>query len=127
MNIAINFYSADYAKFVEERVEEVYRDTDAEYNGVRLLQGIAHDMTIRFYDYLVPNTISREDLLEDEDPVLVLLTRLMILLEKTYPTASVIGFYPVDLKGHVLGVIHVPNGQGFINATSINHLSGCAT
>lgn len=126
MNIAINFYSADYARFVEERVEDIYQDTDSVYDGIRLLQGIARDMTLRFFDYVVPNTISREDLLEDDDPVLVLLTRLMILLEKSYPTASVIGFYPVDLKGHILGVIHVPKGEGF-NATTITHLSGCVT
>ena len=82
MNVAINFRSADYASFIEARVEALYADTDADYDGVRMLQDIARDMTIRFYDYIVPNTITREDLLEDEDPVLVLLTQLLIHMAK---------------------------------------------
>lgn len=131
MNIAICFYSDKYKQFVDALTTAMYEppeDYDVEacraqgevdgflfvepegpiYDPVRLMQDITRSMTLRFYDYLIPNSISREDLLKDEDPVLRLLTELLIQVEKVYPKAHVIGFHPVNLKGQMMVVLQMP-------------------
>lgn len=114
MNVAINFYSQDYARFVEDRIDSIFEDTEAVYDGSRFLQDISRDLGIRFYDYIIPNTITREDLLEDSDPVLVVLTKMIIYMECLYPGAHVIGFQPVDLKGRMLAVLQVPDNANIV-------------
>jgi hypothetical protein len=132
MNIAICFHSDKYKQYVDALTTAMYEppeehyDVEAcraqgeedglvfaepeelRYDPVRLMQDITRSMTLRFYDYLIPNSISREDLLNDEDPVLVLLTHLLIQVEKVYPKAHVIGFHPVNLKGQMMVVLQMP-------------------
>jgi hypothetical protein len=120
MNIAINFYSETYRRFVHDRLESIFEDTAADYDGIRILQDIAHDMTIRFFDYLMPNNITLEELVDDEDAVLALLASLMLYIRKIYPGVVVIGFYPLDLKGHVIAVIQSPATEVF-QVSSITH------
>lgn len=122
MNIAINFCSEAYRRFVNERLESIFEDTDSDYDGVRFLQDIARDMTIRFYDYLMPNNITLDELADDEDPVLALLANLMLQLKKVCPNVVVIGFYPVDLKGHVIAVIQSPAVE--MSVSSITQVLG---
>ncbi len=121
MNVAINFRSDDYRLYVEQLVDSIYEDTEASYDDTRLLQDITHNLFTRFYDYVIPNNITREDLLNDEDPVIVLLVRMMIHIEKIYPTATPIGFFPVNLSGRMLVVLHIPDIMGF-DLTAITHL-----
>jgi len=132
MNIAICFHSDKYKEYVDALTTAMYEPPEDHYDveacreqgeidgfvfveaeepvfdPVRLLQDIARNMTLRFYDYLIPNSIDRDDLLKDEDPILRLLTELLIHIEKAYPTADVIGFYPVNLKGQMMVVLDIP-------------------
>lgn len=122
MNIAINFYSGVYHRFVHDRLESIFEDTGDVYDGVRFLQDIARDMTIRFFDYVMPNNITLEELVEDEDAVLAMLANLMVHIGKIYPGVTVIGFYPLDLKGHVIAVIQSPAVE--VPVSSITQLLG---
>jgi hypothetical protein len=122
MNIAINFYSEPYRRFVNERLESIFEDTDVDYDGIRFLQDIARDMTIRFFDYLMPNNITLDELATDDDAVIAMLANLMIHIGKIYPGVVVIGFYPVDLKGHVIAVIQSPAVE--VSVSSITQVLG---
>lgn len=136
MNIAICFYSEHFKNYVDALTTAMYEvseeDYDVEacqqkgeedglvfaveagpiYDPVRLLQDITRNMTIRFYDYLVPNSIDRTELLNDEDATLRLLTQLLIQVEKIYPNAHVIGFHPVNLKGQMMVVLQMQKPEG---------------
>ncbi|ARV77213.1 hypothetical protein FDI21_gp042 [Pseudomonas phage Noxifer] len=136
MNVAICFHSEAYKQYVDALTTAMYEvpeehydveacreqgeedgfvfvePTEPTYDPVRLLQDITRSMTLRFYDYLVPNSIDREELLNDDDAMLRLLTELLIQVEKIYPDAHVIGFHPVNLKGQMMVVLQMQKPVG---------------
>lgn len=113
MNIAITFHSEEYLEYIEERVNTEYSDTLLDYNGVRLLQDIARDLVNVFHETIVPNSVNRVDLLDDDDAMVRLLGQLLCRVEKFYTEAIVIGFYPIDLKGNMLVILNLPSGGVF--------------
>lgn len=118
MNVAIQFHSEDYFKFVEESINSTFEDTDHDYSGALFLRKLIVDIHDAFNDCIESNTHVYEDLMDDNDPAVRLVAKLAYHFEKFYPDAILIGFMPIDLKGNLMAILHVPKGCVF-NITCI--------
>lgn len=118
MNVTITFYSDEYASYINKRIDEAFPDTAQDLDRMLYLQKLSHEFSEVFIDYIVPNNIDREELLDDNDATVRLLALLQHQFENHYPDTSLIGFYPIDLHGNLIAILHSPQGCVF-NITCI--------
>ena len=113
MNVAISYHSTDFQKYIEESVNEVFEDTDLDWDGIVFLRKLNHLISDVFFECILPNNQDREELYDDDDLTVRFLARECQKLETLYPNASLIGIQPINLKGHLLVVLHTPPGSVF--------------
>lgn len=116
MNIAITFTSDDYRSLVGEVLADCSEDrTVDDPDAFTRASETFRDLTLRIAEVLDEiyylDAQALEECVTGDDPYDRFVARMILKFKTIYPGADIISLSPINLKGNLVVVFHVPDGS----------------